>query len=60
MSNMQQEEYLENDGAKCPYCKSINIYRLSQIDPEMLTSQVECHDCGEIWSETYKLCGWMR
>jgi len=49
--------YLENDGEVCPYCESRNIYRLTQINPETRVSDVECHDCGKMWHETYKLTG---
>ena len=40
----------------CPYCFSNNI---SNCDPPeygkfCVYQSVECHDCGEMWEESYK------
>ncbi len=52
-------EYLADKGDHCPYCNSKNIMALEQIqgDGGTASCQIECHDCGNIWTDQYTLTG---
>ena len=51
------DKYLAHRGNICPYCDSRNIANASkcQTDDMIAWQGVECHDCGEIWRDCYKL-----
>lgn len=56
---MPQKEYLEEMGNKCPHCRSKNVVGLAfDSDCDYAWRQVECHDCGEIWTENFKMTGY--
>lgn len=57
---MSQEEYVAKAGELCPFCHSKNILRISNINPETGISEVECHDCGRLWYETYTISGYIH
>jgi len=52
-----KKEYLERKGENCPYCNSRNIMGIENIqaDGEGAHQSVECHDCGKLWKDIYKL-----
>ena len=56
---LTQEDYVSHDGDLCPFCSSRNLLRISSVHPETYTSEVECHDCGKIWFETFGLTGYI-
>jgi len=43
---------------KCPRCASSNI-EAGRIDLEALSSDVECHNCGFLWHETFRFVEWI-
>ena len=55
----QVEAYVDSNGLCCPYCGS------DLIDPDgkpryhdgMVTADMCCNACGELWRETFKLNG---
>jgi len=53
------EEYLTNPN-ECPNCSSGNISAVGdhEMDSGLSWQQVECHDCGGIWTDMYKLIGY--
>ena len=48
------------DGSKCPYCHSQNILAIEQVqmDGEVGSQSIECHDCGKLWYDIVTLAGW--
>lgn len=52
---MTDEEYVERDGLRCPFCRSDNI-TAQEWNPPYET--VDCHDCEERWYDVYKLLGY--
>jgi len=44
------QEYIDDDGDHCPYCKGKNILAIENMQVDG-TRHVECHDCGAIWVE---------
>jgi len=53
----QKDFYIEHKGNICPICGSRNIDNVSkcQTDEAIAWQDVECHDCGSIWRDCYKL-----
>jgi len=52
-----KEQYIKEGGFRCVHCKSKNIFSFESAcrgDYEVIQS-VECHDCGEIWTDVYTL-----
>lgn len=58
LSPEQRKEYLENFGVECPSCGSDDItttdwdYGIGEV-----WSNVRCRQCGEKWTDIYKLTG---
>jgi len=62
MSFTKQEgkEYLNSRGTKCPHCKSTKIFVNTSSDdgqPDETFKEVFCEECGNSWTEHYKLIG---
>ena len=57
---MTNEEYLLDDGAKCPFCHSFNLNAIGGIDADSgeAWQDIECLDCTETWQDVYKLVGY--
>ena len=55
--SINKKRYLAEGGGVCLHCESRNIMALEQIqgDDGGASCQVECHDCGRIWTDIYKL-----
>lgn len=55
--NLQRDRYLDSGGNKCPICSSKNIMCLEnvQVDSDSAWQEVECHDCGGLWRDIYRL-----
>jgi len=47
----------KHDPDECPYCQSRNICALTPFEAEhdQAWRSIECHDCGELWREVFKL-----
>jgi hypothetical protein len=56
-TKVQVKRYIDNHGTKCLFCRSINIHSIEsvQMDAGIGTQQVECHDCGEVWTDIVTL-----
>jgi hypothetical protein len=56
-----QEEFVAKQGNHCPFCDSRNIMAhpvtSENFDSGRAWLSVECHDCGKLWHEQYKLVG---
>lgn len=50
------EEYIRNEGSRCPFCNSTNILSVGYGGTGN-DSEVECHDCGHEWLECYTITG---
>ena len=56
MTEEQRALYLANRGVKCPFCESDDIIaKQVDIDDGMAFQAVCCEDCGEEWTDEYKL-----
>lgn len=56
MTAEQKRAYIEGNGARCPYCKSMSITAgQSNIDGATLWIPVECERCGHDWCDIYIL-----
>lgn len=57
---MTDEEYVGQEGAACPHCRSTNIEGTARIDMlgDEATQEVVCLDCDETWTDIYKLIGY--
>jgi phage FluMu protein Com len=53
------QDYINNDGDHCPYCKKKNILAIEHVQPDE-TRQVECHDCGAVWYEVLSVTNIME
>lgn len=62
MRHMTDEEYVKEEGTKCPYCKSLNIERIDPVgfDETISWKTVICNNCGERWSDIFELTGYVR
>lgn len=53
-----EKKYIKSKGMFCPHCESINI---ASDSPEYgdgdITVDINCYDCGKIWTELFKLKG---
>lgn len=50
------KEYLEQHGVACPFCASADIVGGSMnFDWGEIAQEVVCRQCGEIWTDVYKL-----
>ena len=51
---MNQEEYIENKGDKCPFCSSDNITANTEVRivANRMSRQMACV-CGKTWIEDY-------
>ena len=56
MTEEQRAMYLANNGVKCPYCNSDKIEG-HQVDVSYgsVYQEITCQDCGEDWTDEYKL-----
>jgi len=52
-----KKNYLKNKGGVCPYCGSRNIEGLAgyKTEDSAITTQVECHNCKQTWTDIYTL-----
>lgn len=58
MTTMTQEQYLEDKGCCCPHCRSRNIWGMTvYAEGGKAWQQIECHDCGETWTDQYVMTG---
>jgi hypothetical protein len=52
------QEYINNGGTLCPYCRSYNISGDHiQVDAGSAWQDVRCDDCGKEGQDTYTLTG---
>lgn len=54
-----EKKYVKNLGLLCPSCGSDNLDggRFEGIDDGYVNQSVICLDCGEKWTDQYKLVG---
>ena len=57
---MSDEEYIESNGCKCPFCESrfIVTVRFDAYGREMPDSGRHCTVCGAFWWNIYELSGY--
>jgi hypothetical protein len=56
MKAEQANEYLEQHGLVCPFCGSWGIEGGSMdFDAGEIAQRISCHNCGERWTDVYKL-----
>ena len=58
MKPEKAKQYLEQHGLECPFCGSADIAGGSMsFDWSEIAQEVSCHECGEMWTDVYKLAG---
>lgn len=59
LTKREKEYYVNNLGAKCPYCKSEEDLRgeFVEIAHGEANQKVHCSLCGKAWIDVYKLTG---
>ncbi len=58
MTKEQSDKYVENGGAKCPYCNSEDISGgFVEIDTYGAWQPITCNACNKSWRDLYKLIG---
>jgi len=56
MNPEKAKEYLEQRGLVCPFCGSADIRGGSMdFDAGEIAQRISCLDCGETWTDVYKL-----
>lgn len=56
MNPEKARQYLENRGVSCPFCGSGDIEGVSMdFEAGEIAHRISCHDCGEMWTDVYKL-----
>ena len=56
MKPEQAKEYLEQHGLVCPFCGFWSIEGGSMdFDAGEIAQRISCHNCGERWTDIYKL-----
>ena len=56
---MSNEEYLSNDGNKCPFCGSESIDGGTiQTDSDIAWRYCSCDDCNSEWEDQYRMVGY--
>ena len=57
LSKAQKKKYLSRHGYICPYCNSGDLKALGRpsTDDGRATQDVQCLDCGKIWTDVYTL-----
>jgi len=57
---MTKKEYVDNDGALCPKCRSRNVVGTgdaASADEVTAWSALRCTECGSRWESFYSLAG---
>ena len=55
-AQMTREEYMDEGGNVCPFCRSRNISGGDfQADCDYAWRDVECDDCDGVWVEDFKM-----
>ncbi len=56
MKPEKAKEYLQQYGLVCPFCGSWDIEGGSMdFDWGEIAQRISCHECGETWTDVYKL-----
>ena len=58
---MTDNEYVAAGGGRCPFCRGEQIYADSapEVDGSECRQAVRCLDCGEEWTDVYRLQGYL-
>ena len=55
---MTQEQYLETEGERCPFCGSRDLDSPDDtVDGDSYMRGVTCRRCGKTWCDHFKLTG---
>jgi transposase-like protein len=59
ISEEMEQKYVKLLGNNCPFCNSHNIIAMEQMqtDGGDAWQDIKCEDCGEWWTDLYKLVG---
>lgn len=59
-SPMSNEEYRQNGGVKCPYCRSENVMTAGNMEADsgIAWQPVKCCNCDAEWTDQYNLTGY--
>ena len=57
---LSQEEFIANEGRRCPMCLSVELKCAARIEITGSTAEqsMECNDCGATWVDVYHLIGY--
>jgi len=57
LTKARREKYLKKQGNTCPYCNSKDIRTIgpAMADCNYLTRDIQCLDCGKMWTDIYTL-----
>ena len=56
LSKVVKQQYLNEGGVRCPYCRSGDLEcRPITINGNLAHQKVNCHTCGKTWLDIYTL-----
>ena len=59
MATLTPEQYVEHDGNHCPVCSGVDFSGGAiEIAAGSATQEINCHECGASWVDTYTLTGY--
>jgi transposase-like protein len=58
-ADLLEQDYIKNNGEKCPFCKSDDLVIVDDLHREgkIFIQEVECQSCEKTWKEVFKLIG---
>lgn len=58
---MTNKEYVQADGAVCPFCRSDEITTAGTLEADGAggTQNIRCENCGRQWWDVYDLKGYI-
>ena len=58
---LSNRHYIESMGNKCPFCMSKILEGFEfESDCDYACRGVKCHNCGETWTENFKMVGYEK
>jgi transposase-like protein len=59
LTDEQRQNYLKQDGVRCPYCNTTDIESLgpAEVSSSGVFQDIHCNGCGRNWTDEYTLTG---
>lgn len=58
LTKARKEKYLKEHGVRCPYCSSGDLNTIGSLKTDtygQVTQDVQCLNCGKIWTDHHTL-----